>query len=611
MERLGSRHHHGHLGLPEDDAQHVVEVVGDASGEPADGFQLLGLDQLPLQPPLLFLRGPDVRHVPVQAPEALQGSGFVQQGRARGEQVAEGPVLAQLRGGQIAEAPGLGEEPLVPGLHAGAVRGGEAVQHGSSGHLRGGPAQHLGHALRGVGVAALPVHLPEPVRGGAGDVLEAFLAFHQGHFHAVARGVVQMRDDHAAPRVPQGGDVHGEPEPFPRGVAGVLQGEPRQPAFLDRADALQGLPGAGSAFPRAPFARGQVVVPHLGALPEAPGPAEELPGGVDREDDPPRVQHHQVGVDGIQDGPVEVLHGSHRFKCGDPFGDVLAEHEAATALHGRERGHDLHGPDFPRPGAVPRLEPDLPLGLDAPVGRVARVHGQVGDPHGQQLLPAVPRALDVGLVHQDDPPFAVGDEATGGGGLHEPAVERVQDLAGILAHPQGTVGGHVLLQGGLEFGGCGGLLGPGTQQGPREDAHQDPAGHQEGELRQVEKACDGQGVGGRDQEHDEKQGRKPRGQEPRSQAAQEGADDDGQHEQDHQRPLTKRGGPRQAQPQGRQGRQDREEVGPPAAQVASGTAQGVLPRCAGAQEAHEHSGSRKLNYSIDPAPHPGATARRK
>ena len=40
---------HGHLRMAQDDAEHVVEIVGDAAGEAADGFHLLGLEELILE----------------------------------------------------------------------------------------------------------------------------------------------------------------------------------------------------------------------------------------------------------------------------------------------------------------------------------------------------------------------------------------------------------------------------------------------------------------------------------------------------------------------------------------------------------------------------------
>ena len=50
MERLG-RINLGqrHLRVAEDHAQHVVEVMGHAAGQPPDRFHLLGLEQLRLQ----------------------------------------------------------------------------------------------------------------------------------------------------------------------------------------------------------------------------------------------------------------------------------------------------------------------------------------------------------------------------------------------------------------------------------------------------------------------------------------------------------------------------------------------------------------------------------
>ena len=44
------------LRVAEDHAQHVVEIVGHAAGQPAHGFHLLGLGQLRLQLLLLLLR---------------------------------------------------------------------------------------------------------------------------------------------------------------------------------------------------------------------------------------------------------------------------------------------------------------------------------------------------------------------------------------------------------------------------------------------------------------------------------------------------------------------------------------------------------------------------
>ena len=47
---LGSQLPGGELGVAEDHAEEVVEVVGDAAGELADGLHLLGLEQLRLAP---------------------------------------------------------------------------------------------------------------------------------------------------------------------------------------------------------------------------------------------------------------------------------------------------------------------------------------------------------------------------------------------------------------------------------------------------------------------------------------------------------------------------------------------------------------------------------
>ena len=50
MERLGRVHLlQGQLGMAEDDAQHVVEVVGHAARQPTDRFHLLGLLELGFQ----------------------------------------------------------------------------------------------------------------------------------------------------------------------------------------------------------------------------------------------------------------------------------------------------------------------------------------------------------------------------------------------------------------------------------------------------------------------------------------------------------------------------------------------------------------------------------
>jgi len=54
---------HGHLQATQDHAEHVVKIVGHASGQPSDGLHLLRLLQLSLQQSALLIRlGAGSRH---------------------------------------------------------------------------------------------------------------------------------------------------------------------------------------------------------------------------------------------------------------------------------------------------------------------------------------------------------------------------------------------------------------------------------------------------------------------------------------------------------------------------------------------------------------------
>ena len=55
--------HHGQLGIPEDDGENIVEVVGDAAGQGADGLHLLGLTELDFQSLPFLLRAVPVADI--------------------------------------------------------------------------------------------------------------------------------------------------------------------------------------------------------------------------------------------------------------------------------------------------------------------------------------------------------------------------------------------------------------------------------------------------------------------------------------------------------------------------------------------------------------------
>ena len=139
MERLRRVHLlEGHLRMPEDHPQHVVEIVGHAARQPAHRFHLLGLQQLRLERILFFLR-------PL-APLAL---GDVLKGHHRAHDLAvPGDRHAGILHGETAAV--LAPEHLVRdmafgGLGVGSIHG--AVFHRVVGAVLVGMVDESVHAL--------------------------------------------------------------------------------------------------------------------------------------------------------------------------------------------------------------------------------------------------------------------------------------------------------------------------------------------------------------------------------------------------------------------------------------------------------------------------------
>ena len=66
-----------HLAVAEDRAQQIVEVVGDAAGQPAHRFHLLRLAELLLRLPERFLGADPPAHVHIHGHEAYRAPGRV------------------------------------------------------------------------------------------------------------------------------------------------------------------------------------------------------------------------------------------------------------------------------------------------------------------------------------------------------------------------------------------------------------------------------------------------------------------------------------------------------------------------------------------------------
>jgi hypothetical protein len=125
----------GHLGVPEDDGQQVVEVVGDAAGEPADRLHLLRLPQLLLEALVLG-------HVAGDADDPGHRPVLVAVGGLQGEE------MPQLAGDEV----GLLIRPRHPGGQDFLVAGHDA--------LRGVGGEQVRRAQADDRVGRLPDHGP-------------------------------------------------------------------------------------------------------------------------------------------------------------------------------------------------------------------------------------------------------------------------------------------------------------------------------------------------------------------------------------------------------------------------------------------------------------------
>ena len=165
---------HQELGVPQDDAQRVVEVVGDAAGQASDRLHLLGLQELRLQK----LRLADV----------ADGGQYPAVGHHRGQDVGVelGPVLAP-------ELPLVAVfDPLVDfrqgRVHARGLLRGEDVRGHHPDELVAGVSEHGQDSGVDVDVPAFGVGDKDPVRRALEEIPMAPLALAQGSLRPLHLG---------------------------------------------------------------------------------------------------------------------------------------------------------------------------------------------------------------------------------------------------------------------------------------------------------------------------------------------------------------------------------------------------------------------------------------
>ena len=170
-----------HFRMAENHAQHVVEVVGHAAGQPAHRFDLLGLAELL---PQLFPFS-DVGNDPDQG---LQRAVRVDQALA-GEKTdkiaAVGPAVMALDGDRLDLPPDQLQHQLPTGL---PLLRANPLGIGAADQRVEGHAEHLGHAVVGEPDRPLRVDQDDPRLGGVEDGAQLRLAVPHRFFRLLAVG---------------------------------------------------------------------------------------------------------------------------------------------------------------------------------------------------------------------------------------------------------------------------------------------------------------------------------------------------------------------------------------------------------------------------------------
>ena len=322
MERRALLHLvHGHLRVAENDAEHVVEIVRHAAGQPTDGLHLLGMEQLVVQPLALRLDPLARGHVAgdaAQAHEAAVRTGHRHAAHLEQHQPAVAMADGNLQRGERSPVEQGGEQLLTDFL--GALLGQQVDERTAEKNERrvAGDLLELGTQ---VGVVGGRVGLPDEVGGGlhqgAVPLLQLLVlgdvTAHGLDFTEPAPGLEDTPVDQPQPADRAGGGVHAH-----------LQGDHR---------ALRRQPAQGR------FDQGQVFGHHH----RLPGPAEdglaccpEQPAEhvVDK-DAGPVVRPETENELGLVGGLVLLVRTGGAQGRGHPLlaGDVeeVAEHAAAPA----------------------------------------------------------------------------------------------------------------------------------------------------------------------------------------------------------------------------------------------------------------------------------------
>jgi hypothetical protein len=174
-----------HVGVAVDDGEQVIEVVGDAAGEPAQALHLLRLADLLAK--LLFVAFGDLASGDVADEDDRAVLAIDLHGRGRSLHLDLAAVQAQHHLLARRRSPAFVIEEADPLLHRVAMIGGDEIKHP--------PAQHLARVERGEETQRGGIEIAEAAAGLNEDGLRR--ALHQ-QFEAFAAGAqVKMRGAHA------------------------------------------------------------------------------------------------------------------------------------------------------------------------------------------------------------------------------------------------------------------------------------------------------------------------------------------------------------------------------------------------------------------------------
>ena len=194
----------GELGVAKDDAEDVVDIVGDAAGEGADGFELLSLAELALEFEALLLLVDVVGDVACVDDAAVRALG-------RAEVAVGALEEAPLVGGVDDADAHRGFAGLALVEHeGGAILGVDHVDHGLADEVVWGEAQEQFMVGAGVAADAMGIDLEDEVVEVFEEEAVALFAGAQGDLGAFAFGDIGEDRDEVTGAVPchvAGGDL--------------------------------------------------------------------------------------------------------------------------------------------------------------------------------------------------------------------------------------------------------------------------------------------------------------------------------------------------------------------------------------------------------------------